>query len=93
MQWTQVQSLVWEDPTCLKANKATRHNYSACIPEPTSRNYWSPWILEPVFHNKKSHYNEKPSALQWKSNPCSLQLEKVHAATKTQYSQKEINKT
>ena len=29
MQGTQVQSLVWEDPTCCGATKAENHNYSA----------------------------------------------------------------
>ena len=27
MQGTQVQSLVWEDPTCRGATKPVRHNY------------------------------------------------------------------
>ena len=27
MQGTWVQSLIWEDPTCLGATKAVRHNY------------------------------------------------------------------
>ena len=27
MQWTWVQALVWEDPTCLRATEAVRHNY------------------------------------------------------------------
>ena len=27
MQETRVQALVWEDPTCHRANKPVRHNY------------------------------------------------------------------
>ena len=27
MQGTQVQSLIWEDPTCRAATKTMRHNY------------------------------------------------------------------
>ena len=27
MQGTQVQALVWEDPTCGRATKPVRHNY------------------------------------------------------------------
>ena len=27
MQGTQVQALVWEDPTCREATKPVRHNY------------------------------------------------------------------
>ena len=41
MQGTQVQSLVWEDPTCLGATKPLRHNYWACALEPVSHNYWA----------------------------------------------------
>ena len=41
MQGTQVQSLVWEDPTCCGASKPVRHNYWACALEPASHNYWA----------------------------------------------------
>ena len=41
MQGTRVRALVQEDPTCRRATKPLRHNYWACAPEPTSRNYWS----------------------------------------------------
>ena len=47
VQGTRVQSLVWEDPTCLGAAKPMHHNYWTCA-------------LEPVLHNKRSHCNEKP---------------------------------
>ena len=39
MQGTQVQSLVWEDPTCRGATK------------PVCQNYGSPRVLEPMSHN------------------------------------------
>ena len=42
MQGTQVQALVWEDPTCLGATKPVLHNYWACTLEPASHNYWNP---------------------------------------------------
>ena len=68
MQETQVQALVREDPTCLRATKPVRHNYWACALEPASHNYWArvpqllkPVRLEPVLCNKRSHHNEKPS--------------------------------
>ena len=36
MQGTQVQSLVWEDPTCHRATKPVQHTYRRlCAPEPT----------------------------------------------------------
>ena len=31
--------LIWEDPTCLEAAKAVRHNHRACALEPVP---WSP---------------------------------------------------
>ena len=34
MEGTQVQSLVWEPPTCCEATKPMRHNYWACAPQP-----------------------------------------------------------
>ena len=38
MQETQVQSLVWEDPTIFGATKPMHHNYWACDLEPGSCN-------------------------------------------------------
>ena len=66
MQGTWVQSLVLEDPTRHGATKPMHHNY------------WSPRALEPVLHNKRSHFNEKP-AHRNKSSPHSPQLKKAHA--------------
>ena len=39
VQGTQVQALVWEDPTCRGAAKPVCHNYRACALEPASHNY------------------------------------------------------
>ena len=41
MQGTWVRALIREDPTCHRATKPVRHNYSACVLEPASHNYWS----------------------------------------------------
>ena len=57
---TQVQSLVQEDPMYFRGTKPMPCNYWAQALEPSSRNYWSPCTLEPMFHNKRSHCNEKP---------------------------------
>ena len=83
MQGTRVRALVREDPTCRGATKPVRHNYWACALEPASHNYWAcvlqllkPAHLEPVFHNKRSHCNEKPTHRN-EEQPCSPQLEKV----------------
>ena len=61
------QSLVREDPTCHGATKPMHHNYRAYILEPTGHNYWahvlqvqSPYALNPVLCNKRSHCNERP---------------------------------
>ena len=41
------RSLIWENSTCHRATKPTRHNYWACA-------------LEPMLLNKRSHHNERP---------------------------------
>ena len=54
MQRTRVPSLVWEDPTWIKATKLS----------PCSRAHMlqilKPSTLEPQLHNKRIHGNEKP---------------------------------
>ena len=62
-----VQSLTWEDPTCLGAAKPMHHNYCACAlepgataAEPTCHCYWRPSTLEPVLHSKGSHRDGRP---------------------------------
>ena len=80
-QETQVWSLVQEDPTCRRATKPMYHNYWACALEPTGLNYWSPFTLEPVFHNKRS-------AATWEEPLLAATRESPHAATKTRCNQK-----
>ena len=41
MKGTQVQSLFWGNPTCLRATKSVHCNYWACSLESSSNNYWS----------------------------------------------------
>ena len=53
VQGTQVQSLIWGDPTRHGATKQ-----GAAAPELT--------VLEPVLHNKKNHLNEKPAHHNWR---------------------------
>ena len=55
VQGTWVRSLVWEDPTCHGPTKAMRHNSGA-----HELQLLKPVCLEPVFHNRRSHHNEKP---------------------------------
>ena len=67
-QGTQVRSLVWEDPTCLRMTKCMHHNYwGSYALEHMSLNYWAhmlqvlgPMCWEPKLH-KKSHCHEKPT--------------------------------
>ena len=60
MERTLVQSLVQEDPTCLRATKPRRGNYWVCAPDPRSCNCWSPCTLQSVLSNKRRQYHEKP---------------------------------
>ena len=59
---TGVRSLLWEDSTCLRATKSTRHNY------------WAQ-ALEPLFWTKPLQWEAHIPQLE--SSPCSLQLEKA----------------
>jgi len=46
MRETQVQFLIWEDPTIRTATKPVQHNHQACALEPRSHNNWSLHALE-----------------------------------------------
>ena len=56
MQETWVWFPIQEDPTFLRAVKSIQHNYWTW-----SRNYWSPWALQPLLHNKRSSHKEEPT--------------------------------
>ena len=62
MQWTWVQSLFQEEPTCLRAAKPMDHSYGAGAPEPMNL-------------RERSPCNEKHTST--KSGPCSPKLEKT----------------
>ena len=92
---TRVRSLVQKDPTCCGATKAVHGSYRACTLEPMNHNYWAralqllkPAHLEPMLHNNRSHCNEKPPHLNEEWPPLAVTRESLHAATKTQCSQK-----
>ena len=61
---------------CCVATKPLYYNYWTCVLETGSHNYWSPYALEPMLCNKRSHCNEK-SVLPQKSSPHLPQLEKI----------------
>ena len=73
MQGTRDWSLVQEDPTCCRATKPTCHNYWAHVLQ--LLNLTPP---EPMLRNKRKHRKWEACAPQWKSSPCSPQLEKAH---------------
>ena len=74
MQETQVQSLIQEDPTCLRATKPIHHIYGA----------WVLQLLKPKHSRACVLQQEKPP--QWeaatKSSPYLPQLEKAHTHNK-----------
>ena len=76
VQWTWVQALVWEDPTCRGATKPVCHNYWACVLEPASHNYRAhvPQLLKPAAPRAGALQREKPPqwearARQWRVAP------------------------
>ena len=56
--------------------------------EPMCCKYWSPQALEPALCNKRSHTMRSPHTTT-ESSPHLLQLEKAHAAVKTQHRKKQ----
>ena len=78
MQGTQVQALVWEDPTCRRATKPVPHNYWAWALEPLCHNYWSPCTYSPCSATREATtMRSLPTAT--KSSPRFPQLEKACA--------------
>ena len=59
--------------------------------KPVCCSYWSPWALEPVLRNHRSHRSEKPVHCNEQKPPLSATTENPPEATKTQSSHKEIN--
>ena len=64
----QVQSLIWEDPTCQVTAKSVCPDYWTSALEPMSCNHWThvpqlpkPTCLEPMLCNKRNHCNETPT--------------------------------
>ena len=78
MQETQVQSLVWEDPTCHGTTKLVCHNYGACA-------------LEPVLHSKRNYSSGKPAPPPQRVALSRHNYGKACTAMKTRHSQKKKN--
>ena len=87
MQEIKVQSLVWEDPTCLGATRPVCLNYWTTALEPACPNYWSPRTLEPMLY-KRGYHNEKPMHHNWGVALLVTNQRKACTAKKTQHSQK-----
>ena len=73
MKETQVQSLIWEDPTCQGTTKPICHNYWACAPDSGSHNYWAHVLKLLKFKcpracalQQEKPHNEKPMHGNWR---------------------------
>ena len=98
MQRTQIESLVWEDPTCCRATKSMHHNYWACTLEPASHNYWAhmpqllkPTCLEPMLHKREATAMRSLHTAT-KSSPRSPQLKKACTQQRRHNTAKNKNK-
>ena len=65
------QSLIWEDPTCLRATKPMCCNYWACDLEPRA-----PQLLKPVYLRACALQPEKP--LKWEAHTPQLESRPTH---------------
>ena len=75
---TQVGSLVWDDPTCCRANKPMHHNYRSCA--------WEVQLLKPTCPGVCASQEKPP---QWEAQ--APQLEKS-LSSKEYPAQPKINK-
>ena len=86
---TWVWSLIWEDPTRLRATKPMCHNPWAGALKPGSCSYWSPRVPVPRLCNKRNHCS-KPTHCTSRAAPTRSSQRKACAAMKTQHNQKQI---
>ena len=84
MQGTQLQSLVQEDSTWLRATKLAHRKYQVCVLQ-----ILKPACLKPVLQSKGSHHKEKPAHI---NKDIITIRESPGTATKTQGSQNNNNK-
>ena len=68
MQETPVRSLILEDPACCGETKPVQPSYWVCALEIRSQTTEST-CLQPVFCNKRSHFNKKPAHCTWRVCP------------------------
>ena len=74
MQETWVQSLILENPTCLRATNPVGHNHWACALQPRSHSYWvhtpqlqkpaQPWAHATAIRNPRTTTKSSPHAPQ-----------------------------
>ena len=89
MQEAWVRSLIQEDSTCCGATKPM-HNYWAHALEPGSHNYWSLSALEPMPAptTREATTKRSPHTTTREELQLAATRENLHAAMKTQHSQK-----
>ena len=63
-QETQVRSLIWEEPTRLRATKPMCHNYQACALKPRSCNYQAHMPLLLKLANPRAHAPQRAKPRQ-----------------------------
>ena len=99
MQEIQVWSLIQEDPICHRTTKPRHYDYWVCAPEPRSRSYWAQMLhlLRPA-HSRACALQQgkwpqwEACAVQLKTSPCSLQLEKSLPSNNVPVQTKILNK-
>ena len=80
MQETQVQSLVWEDPT-RGATKPMRHNFRAPLPQPES----SPRSLQPEESLRGTKTQCGPKEKYKEEQTPSVRTERIEKENQTKY--------
>ena len=75
---------------CVTTIEPLLESPGAAAAEPMCGNYRSPHAPEPTLHNKRSHFNKKPTQSNSRVALLAAAKENARAATKTQHGQ--INK-
>ena len=71
MRETWVQSLIWEDPMCLRATKPMCHNSWAGALQPES---WRAETTEPTHSISSRHHTPQEKPLQWEAHAPQLEI-------------------
>ena len=89
VQGTWVQSLVWDDPTCVRA---TGPEPVQATTEPEWPNCWSLWAWSLCSKTREVTEMRSPWTANWEQTPLNATRESRCAGTKTQQSHKSVSK-